>query len=52
MQIDLEKATKDEREIVKDYRRRKGLLRKHPLKMMNQFDDIEIYSQEALSLNV
>ena len=45
MQIDWEQATEYEKDIVKVYRRRKGILRKEQLEMMSRIDDRKILSQ-------
>ena len=50
MMIYWEQATKHEKDIVMDCRRRNGLPRKEQLEMINQFDDNEICSEEAFSL--
>ena len=52
MIIDWKQASDHEKEIVKDYRRRKGLLRKKQLEMINQLDYEIICSNGALSFCV
>ena len=42
MKLYQDQATQDEREIVKDYKRRRGILRKEQLEIMNQFVETEI----------
>ena len=50
MQIEWKQAAKHEKDVVKDYKRRKGLFRKEQLEMTNQFDDNKISNLEAFSL--
>ena len=50
MQIDWDSAEEHEKYIFKDYRRRKGILRKEQLDITNIFDDNIIYNQEAFPL--
>ena len=48
MQTDWEQAAKHEKDIEKDYIRRKGLHRKEQLQMINQFDYNQISNHKAL----
>ena len=50
MIIDWKQASDYEKEIIKDYRRRKVLLRKEKLEMINKHDYEMICSNGALSL--
>ena len=46
MQIDWERADEEVNNIVQDYRRSNGVLRREQLEIISQFDDNAISSQD------